>query len=144
MLSMMIPKTGSFKIGFDTVLISRIDQSLSRWGTAFTNRLFTEREQAYCDTGVGPVRASRYAVRFAAKEAFVKAWDLFYWNAPPPLQGICFSAIEVVSDRWGRPKLELLGSVGETFETLGFSVESVSLSHDNTNACAVVGGALKK
>lgn len=131
------------KIGFDTVLIHRIEKSLKRWGEGFVDRLFTLNEQIYCNSGKGNVRASRYAVRYAAKEAFVKAWDLFYWDGPPPLTGICFSSIEVILDRWGRPSIQLLGKVERTFAELGFSIQSVSLSHDQTNACAVVAVGLK-
>lgn len=132
------------KIGFDTVLISRIAQSINRFGDSFIDRLFTQSERAYCDAAKGRVRVSRYAVRYAAKEAFVKAWDLFYWNQEPPLTGICFSSLEVVLDGWGRPELRLLGEVGALFNKLGFLIETVSLSHDQTSACAVVGVSRKK
>lgn len=128
----------SLKIGFDTVSVTRIGESIVRWGERFIERLFTPSEQAYCDAGQAEVRVSRYAVRFAAKEAFVKAWDLFYWNEPPPLTGICFSNLEVRLDPWGRPALALLGDLAATFAGLGFVVQSVSLSHDGVNACAVV------
>ncbi len=135
--------TSGLKIGFDTVHISRIKRLVERWGEGFCDRLFTPLERAYCDEGEGRVRASRYAVRFATKEAFVKAWDLFYWDKAPPLTGICFKSLEVRLDSWGRPRLHLLGEVGKTFDQLGFCIESVSLSHDGASACAVVGVSKK-
>lgn len=58
-------------LGSDLIDIRRIDKSLARYGTRFTDRIFTETEQAKSDKRLQ--RAASYAKRFAAKEACCKA-----------------------------------------------------------------------
>ena len=59
-------------LGSDLTNIERIERSLSRFGTRFIARVFTETEQAKADRRV-MTRAATYAKRFAAKEACAKA-----------------------------------------------------------------------
>lgn len=58
-------------LGSDLIDIRRIDKSLARYGTRFTDRIFTETERAKSDKRLE--RAASYAKRFAAKEACCKA-----------------------------------------------------------------------
>ena len=58
-------------IGSDLCDIRRIEASLNRFGQRFTHRVFTETERVRSEKK--PDRASSYAKRFAAKEAFTKA-----------------------------------------------------------------------
>ena len=53
------------------VEVSRIQKALERWGDRFLKRVFTQAEIEYCRDKVHA--ASRFALRFAAKEAFSKA-----------------------------------------------------------------------
>jgi holo-[acyl-carrier protein] synthase len=53
----------------DLIEIARIERALRRDG--FRERVFTERERAYCDSRPNP--AQHYAARFAGKEAVGKA-----------------------------------------------------------------------
>jgi len=58
-------------IGSDLCDIRRIEQSLERFGTRFTHRIFSEGERVRSDRKAE--RAASYAKRFAAKEACSKA-----------------------------------------------------------------------
>ena len=58
-------------IGSDLCDIRRIEKTLERFGTRFTNRVFTDIERTRSDARA--TRASSYAKRFAAKEACAKA-----------------------------------------------------------------------
>jgi len=78
------------------------------------------------------------AARFAAKEAFLKAWDQCFWGDAPPIAAhdIDYRDIEVVSDAWSRPALRFHGAIathiGERY------LAELSLSHDGPFASAVV------
>lgn len=56
--------------GVDIIEISRIKKSLTN--EKFIERIFTKKEQEYCNSRK-QMAASSYAARFAAKEAVVKA-----------------------------------------------------------------------
>ena len=58
-------------IGFDMVKVARIESVLSRWGSRFEKRVFTELEITYCNSKKN--RFQGLACRFAAKEAVFKA-----------------------------------------------------------------------
>ena len=57
--------------GIDIAEVPRIRQSIARFGDRFLQRIYTEGEIRYCDSKAN--RAERYAARFAAKEAAMKA-----------------------------------------------------------------------
>ena len=57
--------------GIDIAEVPRIAQALARHGDRFLHRVFTEGEIRYCDSKAN--RVERYAARFAAKEAGMKA-----------------------------------------------------------------------
>src|SRR3954468_1046856 len=59
-------------IGIDIIEIRRVREVLART-PRFRERVFTERERAYCDSRGDAVAAQHYAARFAAKEAAFKA-----------------------------------------------------------------------
>ncbi len=75
------------------------------------------------------------AARWAAKEAFVKAWSESLWGSPPVTDEQLHHLIEVVRDAWGRPRIRLHGDVATRLE--GVRVH-VSLSHDGDAAIAFV------
>jgi len=58
-------------VGIDLVEIARIETMLARWPERFVRRVFTAAEIVLCENRGN--RASAYAARFAAKEAFSKA-----------------------------------------------------------------------
>jgi|SRR5580700_8150662 hypothetical protein len=57
--------------GIDIAEVPRIRQSIARFGDRFLQRIYTAGEIRYCDSKAN--RAERYAARFAAKEAAMKA-----------------------------------------------------------------------
>ena len=58
-------------IGVDIVKVDRIRRLMGRHGERFLRRIFTEEEIAYCRRCTHPEQ--RFATRFAAKEAALKA-----------------------------------------------------------------------
>jgi holo-[acyl-carrier protein] synthase len=90
--------------------------------------------RAYADGG-GKVRAARYAARFAAKEAVLKALGTG-WT-----QGTSWNEIEVSRDPAGRPSITLTGRCAEIAAELGIESWHLSLSHSKANAIASVIGS---
>ncbi len=89
-------------IGSDLCNIERIQNSLTRWGERFENRVFTEIERA--KAGSRPfTKAGTLAKRFAAKEAFSKAVGTGF------RRGVFMKEIGVVNARSGAPTLQLAG-----------------------------------
>lgn len=88
-------------IGSDLSDIRRIQGSLDRFGTRFTNRIFTELERSRSDRKTDP--ASSYAKRFAAKEACAKALGTGM------RAGVFWRDMGVVNMRSGQPTLALTG-----------------------------------
>ena len=82
-------------IGCDLAEVNRIQKALGQAG--FAARVFTQREQDYCNSR-GVQSAQSYAARFAAKEAFLKAIGT-------GLRGGRLTEIEVINDDMGRPQL---------------------------------------
>ena len=89
-------------IGSDLCNISRIENSLARFGERFTNRVFTETERRKAERRT-LTRAGTYAKRFAAKEAFSKAVGTGFKS------GVFMRDIGVVNQTSGAPTLQLTG-----------------------------------
>ncbi len=85
-------------LGTDIIEIARIRQSLDEFGIHFMNRHFTSLEIAYCKKARRP--EERFAGRFAAKEAIVKALGTGF-------VGIGFLDIEILNDQNGAPKAHI-------------------------------------
>ena len=116
--------------GIDIVDISRFERFVRENNQPLFRRLFTEREQAYC---IARKRsAQHYALRFAAKEAFVKALGTGLGD------GIAWRDMEVVNDPSGKPDLILTGRAAEIFREHGLVRSFLSLSHDGNYAIASV------
>ena len=111
-----------FGIGADVVQISRIQVLIDRWGERFLNRVFTTREIAFC--AQRKTAASHLAVRFGAKEAFLKALGVGY-DA-----GIGWKDIEVLRRSSGRPEIELHNQAKVLCEQHGIDGIHLSMSHD--------------
>jgi holo-[acyl-carrier protein] synthase len=98
-------------IGSDLCNISRIENSLARFGERFTNRVFTEAERAKAE-GRPLTRAGTYAKRFAAKEAFSKAVGTGF------RRGVFMRDIGVVNLPSGAPTLALTGGAKARLDAL--------------------------
>jgi holo-[acyl-carrier protein] synthase len=116
--------------GVDLIEVERIAQSIARFGSRFLERVYTEREIAYC----APKRnsAESFAARFAAKEAGAKALGTGI-NL-----GVTWREIEVTRSPLGRPTLELSGQARRVAEDLGVRTASLALTHTAALAIAVV------
>ncbi len=119
-----------YGIGIDLVRIDRIQRSLSRWGDRFARRVFTARERDYCARSRHP--QSCYAMRFAAKEAFVKAVGL---GVKHPLH---WRDMEVNHDPRGRPFISLSERATAYCRSLGITSWHLSLTDDGAYGAAVV------
>src|SRR5690349_20641113 len=122
--------SGVVRLGIDLVHIPRIEQSLGEFGNAFARKLFADAEIAYCEASPHD-RAQRYAARFAAKEAAIKALSLSE-------AGISWREIEVVRADDGACSLALHGRVLAIARDQGIARCIVCLSHDGEYAAAVV------
>ncbi|NMA14050.1 MAG: holo-ACP synthase, partial [Clostridia bacterium] len=97
-------------------------------------RVFTKQELLLCCDKADFYAA--LAVRFAAKEAVLKAFGT-------GLRGCSWRDIEILSDPGGRPKVVLSGAAQKTAEQMGIMKISISLSHSKENAlafCVAEGG----
>jgi holo-[acyl-carrier protein] synthase len=116
--------------GIDITEVPRIRQTIEHFGERFLKRVFTEGEIRYCESKVN--RAERYAARFAAKEAGMKALGTG-WN-----HGVRWRDVEVVRHPGGRPGVVLHGIAEEIAEKLGVRNICLSLSHTADQAIAQV------
>lgn len=112
------------------VEVSRIQKALERWGDRFLERVFTQTEIEYCRHKVHA--ASRFALRFAAKEAFSKALGTGFRN------GLSFRHIEVTRDPDGPPRLTLHKRAEEFCRRHGVKNSFLSLTDEGIYAVAVV------
>ena len=94
-------------------------------------RVFTERERAYCDSR-GAKSAEHYAARFAAKEAAFKALGTGWSGA------LSWHHVEVFTEDSGAPRLVLRERARELFDALGATDAHLSLSHTSEHAIAQV------
>jgi holo-[acyl-carrier protein] synthase len=119
-----------FGTGIDIVAISRFERFVVENNTALFRRLFTVREMEYC---LARKRcAQHYALRFAAKEAFLKALGTGLRD------GLSWLDIEVVHDDLGKPLLKLSGEAERHFAEKKLAGCFLSLSHDGNCAVASV------
>lgn len=116
--------------GIDIAEVPRIAESIARFGDRFLNRVFTEGEIKYCDAKAN--RAERYAARFAAKEAAMKALGTG-WN-----HGVRWRDIEVRRQPGGRPTIVFHGKAAEFAARLGTRNVALSLTHTQDQAFAQV------
>ncbi len=117
-------------IGIDIAEVPRIAASIARFGDRFLQRIFTEGEIRYCDAKAN--RAERYAARFAAKEAAMKALGTG-WN-----YGVRWRDIEVSRKPGGRPTLLFHGKAAEFAAKLKATNVALSLTHTADEAIAQV------
>ncbi|MFA6178435.1 MAG: holo-ACP synthase [Candidatus Methylopumilus sp.] len=119
-----------YGIGTDIVEVSRIEESLARFGNNFAMRILSEREMQ--DFTQSNTQARFLAKRFAAKEAFAKALGTGI-RAPAT-----FENIGVAHDDLGKPVLDLAPGLQAYLEAKGIRFQHLSISDEKMLAAAFV------
>lgn len=114
-------------LGIDIIEINRIRNVIEKHGENFINKTFTQLEQEYCKKYRDPV--PRYAARFSAKEAFVKAFGSGFNSE------LTFLDIEIYNNDFGKPFINLSPKIKNSI--IGNSID-LSMSHCKNYATAVV------
>ena len=117
-------------LGLDIAEIDRIGAAINRHGEPFLKRLYTAAEIAYCESHKN--RFERYAARFAAKEAAMKALGTG-WR-----YGVRWRDIEVARQPSGKPTLRLEGIARQYADRLGVRNISLTITHSGNLALAEV------
>jgi len=117
-------------IGIDVAEVKRIRAVIESQGERFLRRVFTLEEVAYCEKFKN--KYERYAGRFAAKEAAMKALGTG-WS-----RGVRWVDVEVVRQRGGRPVLQLHGEARKIADRLAVKHISMSITHTAEQAFAQV------
>ncbi len=112
--------------GIDLLEINRIESAIARHGEHFLAKVFTLRERQFC---AGKVES--LAARFAAKEAAAKALG-------SGIVGFGFQDIEVIRAENGAPELLFHGGAAKKMLEQGWEQWSLSLSHSQNHAIAIV------
>ncbi len=119
---------GTTELGIDIIRVSRIADSLARFGDRFLARVLTPREAAYVRG-----RAETMAGRWAAKEAVSKVLGL-------GVRGIGWRDIEIERLPTGQPAVKLHGRAARRAEQLGMGRVAISISHESEYAVAIAYG----
>jgi len=114
--------------GIDIVSVPRIQKAIERGGAAFTDKIFTRREQEYCCSK--RYRYEHFAARFAAKEALIKALSGATEKA------LNLSKIEISHHASGRPMIKLTARMLRELKLSPKTKIEISLSHERKIAVA--------
>ena len=114
-------------IGTDIISIARFQKSVDRSGQKFIDKIFTEKEQEYCNKFSNPT--PHYAARFSVKEAVGKAFGLGIGGV------ISFQEIEICNTKEGKPFVVISNKIKKHFNDPKIEI---SLSHCEEYATANV------
>jgi holo-[acyl-carrier protein] synthase len=116
--------------GIDIVEVERIAAAIERFGERFLARIYTAEERRYCEARAH--RIERFAARFAAKEAGMKALGTGL------SRGVSWVDVQVGREPGGRPVLAFAGKAAEVAAQMGVARVALSLSHTAGHAVAQV------
>jgi holo-[acyl-carrier protein] synthase len=116
--------------GIDLAEVDRIRAACERFGRRFVERVFTPGEIAYVERKAN--RFERYAGRFAAKEAAMKAIGTG-WK-----RGVRWVDVEVANLPSGKPTLRFHGEAAKIAERLGVTSVALSITHTKETGMAFV------
>lgn len=119
-----------FGIGTDIVEVSRIEDSLARFGNAFAERILNEQE--WLSYSQSTTQSRFLAKRFAAKEAFSKALGTGI-RAPATFQNI-----GIAHDDLGKPVLDIASELQVFLDSKGIRFMHLSISDEKALAAAFV------
>ncbi len=115
-------------VGIDLLEIEKISKDIH--SDVYLHKVFTEREIADCQGSVNS--AERFAGRYAAKEAFMKA------IGNGIRQGVWFTQIEVFNHESGQPYVRVNGEAESQLNKLGVVHIHISITHTKSTAAAVI------
>jgi len=116
--------------GVDICEVERVRAAIDRFGQRFLKRVFTQAEREYCESKRN--RVERYAARFAAKEAAMKAIGTGL------RRGVSWQDFEVSREPGGRPTLIIRGKAADFAAELGMKRSALSITHTADQALAQV------
>ncbi len=132
-------------VGIDLVEVESFSRQLSLPGTTFPDGTFTPQELAAAEEAArsahcySSARSRHLAARFAAKEAFVKAWSSARAGSPPVMTEVDWLGLEICKDPWDRPSLHPRGATADRVrESLGDIRVDLSITHEDSMAAAMV------
>lgn len=104
--------------GTDIIEVERIEESIENLGEKFLNKIYTQKEIAYCESK-NKMKYQHFAARFAAKEAIFKAMSDLLQDK----YEITWTDVEILNDEKGKPVVHFLKD--------GYNIEQIdiSLSH---------------
>jgi holo-[acyl-carrier protein] synthase len=116
--------------GVDLCEVRRIRAAVERFGQKFVGRVYTAREITYVERKAN--KFERYAARFAAKEAGMKAIGTG-WRI-----GVTWHDFEVTNLGSGKPRLEFHGVAAKVAARLGVKTVTLSMTHTADLAMAML------
>jgi holo-[acyl-carrier protein] synthase len=119
-----------YGIGIDIVQIDRMIQSLDKYGEVFAKKILHVNELEHFRTS--KLKERYLAKRFAAKEAFTKAFGTGI------VKNITLPKIEVINNENGKPEIILHGSTKEQFDLQNIVLIHLSISDEKEYAIAQV------
>lgn len=117
-------------LGVDIAEVARVQGAIERHGEIFLRRIYTPGERRYCERFKN--KFERYAGRFAAKEAAMKALGTG-WS-----RGVRWVDLEVLREQGGRPTIVLSGEAKAVANGLGVKRILLSITHTAAQALAQV------
>ncbi|MCD4819128.1 MAG: holo-ACP synthase [Candidatus Cloacimonetes bacterium] len=117
-----------YGIGIDQIEVKRISRSILN--DKFLTKIFSEKEIQYCEKFKN--KDEHFAARFAAKEAFLKAFGTGLRN------GFSMNEIEITNNKPGKPELRFYGKSLELVNSSEIMKFHVSLTHLKETVCAMV------
>lgn len=117
-------------LGVDIAEVARVKAVIERRGELFLRRVYTAKEREYCEQFRN--KYERYAGRFAAKEAAMKALGTG-WS-----RGVRWLDVEVVRQHGGRPTIALAGQAKKIAEEMAVRRIALSITHTESQALAQV------
>ncbi|NLP12284.1 holo-ACP synthase [bacterium] len=114
-------------VGIDVVDLDRFKTVVERWGDRLLEKILTPAEIKHCRGKAAALPSM--AVRFAAKEAFIKCLN------PTQYRLFTWQSVQVVNAETGKPSLKLQGPLADCLAPVRVLV---SLSHSDRSAVAVV------
>ncbi|MFT3714808.1 MAG: holo-ACP synthase [Gordonia sp. (in: high G+C Gram-positive bacteria)] len=119
-------------VGLDLVNVPDFAVQLEQPGSTILHTFRVGERRDAADRPDGEAR--HLAVRWAAREAVIKAWSSSRFAQPPVLPETAVNDVEVLTDTWGRPRVRLHGDLARYLSDVTIHL---SLTHDGDTAGAV-------